>query len=186
MKRTFLVLILAPLWGAACASVAEDESPPSLEACASEKDDAKRLACYDRAARAEPEKSAPAAPAEPAKAAPAAPVAPASAETKAPATKDDPESRFGYRGDIAREEHDRRKAEQEQIKEITATITDLKTLPYGEWVITLDNGQVWVQKFPTKQFRVEVGDRVTIKAGVLKSYLLVTESGRSTRVSRMR
>jgi len=186
MNRTFVVLILAPLLGAACASLAREEQPPSLEACASERDDAKRLECYDRAARAAPAKSAPAAPAEPAKSTSATPAASAAAESKAPGATDDPESRFGYRGDVAREEHDRRKAEQEQIKEITATITDLRTLPYGEWVITLDNGQVWVQKFPTKQFTVKVGDRVKIKAGVLKSYLLVTESGRSTRVSRMR
>lgn len=185
MNRRFLVVwFLAPLWGAASASLAA-EQPASIEACASEKDDAKRLACYDRLAHPERAKPAP----EPA--APASTPAPAAAgSASAPgasnATEQDAASRFGYRGDVAREEHDRRKAEQEQIKEISATITELKTLPYGEWVITLDNGQVWVQKFPTKQFSVKVGDRVTIKAGVLKSYLLVTESGRSTRVSRMR
>ena len=139
-----------------------------LRDCAAQADDAKRLACYDAIARPRPEPLAPA----------------AAAGAVAPTA----EEQFGYRGNLAREEldHEEQKAQETKLEQIVARVTAVSAQPQGEFVITLDNDQVWVQKRPEANVRPKVGDEVTIKAGLLGSFLLVTKSGRSTRVARFR
>lgn len=141
-----------------------------LRVCAAQADDAKRLACYDAIARPRPETPAPA--------------AVAAAGIVAPTA----EEQFGYRGNLAREELDReeQKVQAAKLEELVARITAVSSQPQGEFVITLDNDQVWVQKRPEANVRPKIGDEVTIKAGMLGSFLLVTKSGRSTRVARLK
>lgn len=69
---------------------------------------------------------------------------------------------------------------------VTASVTALDRLRDGKFVVTLDNSQVWSQSEINSQAFVEVGDTVTVRRGVLGSYLLVTKSGIATRVKRVR
>jgi hypothetical protein len=112
------------------------------------------------------------------KAAPAAPPAPA-----APALSD--EQKFGYRGSLAREEVDRRKAQEEKLDQVTAKIVEVNVLPHGQFIAKLDNGQVWQQKNAERSVRLKVGEEVTVRRASLGSFMLVTASGKSTRVARV-
>jgi hypothetical protein len=141
-------------------------------ACASEPDDARRLRCFDDAVaglrRAVPPSAAALSRPEPA---PAADTPPES--TPAVSAED----RFGARGEL--------KTDQ-QLSEITATVTALSAKPYGELVITLDNGQVWAEIAPRSKIKLKTGDSVTIEAGALGSFRLIAPNGRSSKVSRVR
>lgn len=166
---TLLVFACTP------AGASDSDIVAAMRGCAAEKNGAKRLACYDEVL-ARPTQSAAATPS------PAGPAAAAAVETSAT-----PQQGFGYRGEIAREELDRQEAAKAPvIEELTAKVTAISFQPYGEFVITLDNDQVWTQKQTDTKVRPRVGDSVTIKAGTFGSFMLVTQNGRSTRVSRVR
>lgn len=141
--------------------------PASVRACASEKDEARRLSCYDRE-MARLENAGDTAEAAPVHGAPAA-----------------PEDKFGYRGQVARGELDRQVAEEAAVDRLDATITAISSRPHGELVLTLDNGQVWEQKSADSRTRLKVGDKVAIKKASFGSFMLVTSAGRSTRVTRV-
>jgi len=146
--------------------------PPSLRACAAETRDAERLACFDREiARLTESKNADNLPPVAVPPPPAPP--PLSAEEK-----------FGRRGELIREERDQQSAQA--LKELHAVVTKVTSRTYGELVITLDNGQVWVQVLPDPHFSVDLKDKITIKPGALGSFLLSAPSGRSTKVKRLR
>jgi hypothetical protein len=144
------------------------EVEPSLKACRDETDDARRLACYDRAMDRAPVETN------------------AAVETNAPvATKEvSPEERFGRSGALAREEIDRKDEESRELGELTATVTEIWTRSDGLMVLTLDNGQVWSMNRPDPFFRIKTGDKVRIQPAALGSFLLSGPSKRSTRVSR--
>ena len=139
-------------------------------ACAKETDDASRLRCFDGVVaglrRAPPASAASAA---------AASSAPTIAAT-APATLQD---KFGARGDLNQEK-------QEELTEITATVTEVGTRPHGELVLTLDNGQVWAERSAGSKVKVKKGDTVKIEAGALGSFVLLAPNGRSSKVARVR
>src|SRR5215207_4905092 len=122
------LLIGVGYWGYAAGA---DALPPSLRACMQETDAARRLACFDRESALLAGDSAPSArqvdpaPARPAAAAPAAPVA--SAAATAAATDDSAQDKFGYRGNMARADLDKKKAEQESDA-LTAKVAELATL----------------------------------------------------------
>ena len=144
------------------------EPSAALRACAAEKDDARRLACYDKeVARTPPPRQSATAVVE--------------SETPAPTQPDD---KFGYRGTIAREELDRQAAD-EGANRLEATIAKISSRPLGQLVITLDNGQVWSQKM-AESIRVKVGDRIVIKKAAFGSFLLVAPNNSATRVTRER
>lgn len=69
---------------------------------------------------------------------------------------------------------------------LTAAVTSLDRLRDGKFVVTLDNSQVWSQSEINSQADVQVGDAVTVRRGLLGSYLLVTKAGIATRVKRVR
>ncbi|MEK7415968.1 MAG: hypothetical protein AAB263_21910, partial [Planctomycetota bacterium] len=146
---------------------AKDSS--AFSACRAEKDDAQRLACYDREADRLAQQ-------QPATAVP--PPAAGTAQT--------PEERFGYRGVLAREEYDRDKQETRRLEELVATVTEISARPDGALVMTLDNGQVWRQNRPDSFFHLKVGEQVKIEPAALGSFLLSGSSKRSTRVTRVR
>lgn len=165
----------------AAGAVVAQELPEHIRACAADADDARRLACYDRAAGRSVQQTTPSA-----AAAAAAKSTPTSASTlSAPAAT--PETKFGYRGDIAREELDRREAEAQQDApdRLEATVTEIAKQPHGQMVLTLDNGQVWEQK-TAETLKIRVGDRIVIKNASMGSFLLVAPNNRTSRVVRRR
>jgi hypothetical protein len=176
-------------------AAAADTLPPSLRACMQETDAARRLACFDResalltAESAQVARQIDPAPARPAATAPAptAPVVSAAGPAAAAATTQLPEDKFGYRGNMARADHDQKRAEEQQSDQLTAKITELATLARGELLLTLDNGQMWQQKTADRALRVKVGDQVTIKRATLGSFLLTAEGNKGAmRVSRVK
>jgi hypothetical protein len=168
-----LALGLAQCW-LSPALAAGSTANASFLSCAGEQDDARRLACFDAAVaqvRAQP--TTPVASAAPAAAAAAAPV---------PLSK---EERFGLRGDL-KEEKTKKAPELAELKELRATVTKVAAKPYGELILTLDNGQVWYEIQANSGIRVKTGDQVTIRSGALGSYSVVAPNGRSSKVTRVR
>jgi hypothetical protein len=166
MGARLLLAMAASLVTAGPARAAEPAAKAEFLACATEKDDTRRLACFDAAVdRAQ---SAPANPA------PAVAAAPLSQEEK-----------FGLRGEL-KQEKAQKVPELQELEQLQAQVTKVSTKPHGELVVTLENGQVWTEIQTNSGARVKAGDRVAIKAGALGSFLLVAPNGRSTRVTRVR
>ena len=88
---------------------------------------------------------------------------------------------------MARADLDKQKEVEQGSEALTAKVTELSTQPNGGIVLTLDNGQIWQQKTGERGVRVKVGDQITIKRGVLNSFLLTSENNKgSMRVARVR
>lgn len=177
---------------AVCGGAAAAEAlPPGLRACMTESDATRRLACFDRESARLAGENAPLArqpdpPVQPT-AAPRLPTPPAATATAPVAAAPAPsaEDKFGYRGNIARATLDKQK--DEGSEQLTAKVTAVSALAHGEMVLTLDNGQVWQQKPGDRGMRIKVGDDVTIKRGVLNSFLLTSEQANgSMRVTRVK
>jgi len=95
-----------------------------------------------------------------------------------------PQENFGFK----EKEVERRtgKAAEPEAPSVTAAITSLPRQRDGKFVVTLDNAQVWSQSEINSQADVQIGDAVTVRRGVLGSYLLVTKAGIATRVKRVK
>jgi hypothetical protein len=166
-----------------CALSARASSGSDGASCVAVNDDAARLACYDRAfGRNASSRSAGTA------AAVAAPVAAATAAraTPAPAAPKDPVAEFGLT-EAAKQAKDPAKAAAAAAAptSVTAKVISLRFKKYGEFVVTLDNAQVWEQNEPMPSAIVRVGDTVTVKKAVLGSYTLVTAARVATKVHRV-
>ena len=179
-----------------CAASSARASPGSDGAsCVAVSDDAARLACYDRAyGRNAASKSAATAGAAAAATAAgaAAPKSPAVASptavhaAPAAATPKDPVTEFGLT-EAAKQAKDPAKAAEaaKAPTSVTAKVISVRFKKYGEFVVTLDNGQVWEQNEPMPSAIVRVGDTVTVKKAVLGSYTLVTAARVATKVHRV-
>jgi hypothetical protein len=166
--RVILSCVVAML---ANPAVAATEDPgASLRVCRAERDDAKRLACYDREIDRTGQRPVAG------ETTPATPAAPAPT----------PEERFGRAGAMTREEADRKEQESRELSELNATVTEIWTRADGLMVFTLDNGQIWKQIRPDSMFRLKAGEKVKIQPAALGSFLLSGPSKRSTRVSRVK
>jgi hypothetical protein len=88
---------------------------------------------------------------------------------------------FGTRGGPLARRH-----EVESPGEITGVVQHIGERAYGQVVITLDNGQTWLQNEPMDYFPLKAGDSVVIRKAALGSYLLFAPFKRSTRVTRVR
>ena len=137
-------------------------------ACAAERDDARRLACFDAAVAATKAQPAP----------------PAGSAAVAAAPVLSKEEKFGLRGEL-KEEKAKQAPELMELESVTGKVTKLAAKPHGQLIVTLDNGQVWYEIQANTGLRVKVGDQVTIKAGALGSYSMVA-NGRSSKVTRAR
>ncbi|MGE0580530.1 MAG: hypothetical protein AB7P31_00140 [Steroidobacteraceae bacterium] len=138
-----------------------EAATPALKQCVAERDDARRLACFDaEMARLE---------AQP----PAAPLPTA-------------EEKFGARGDLKRDIEQPAQSSERELDRLDGTVEAIALRPGGGLIVTLDNGQVWQQLATGERFRLEVGDKVTLKPGVLGSYFLVGPRNRSTKVKRIK
>jgi hypothetical protein len=180
-------LLAAAVLGAASPVALAAGDPRSCVAIA---DDAARLACYDRAlGRSAVSKPAPAAATAPAAtAAAAASAAPAPAASAVPAApiKKDPVGEFGLSEEAKQAKDPAKAAEAAATPEsITGRVMSLRWRKYGEFVVTLDNAQVWAQIEPMPSAVVRVGDTVTIKKAMFGSYTLVTAGRIGTKVRRI-
>ena len=155
-------LLAAALLFAGPALAADDDLAQRIAACTREHDDARRLACFDRAAAPAPK-----------------------AATQVAAPKVDATDTFGVQGsELARNSVDDKPQTESLPKRINATVTAIEKRARGELVVTLDNGQVWAQKEVGSYFPLKVGDPVAILAGTLGSFRLLS-GNRATAVTRV-
>jgi hypothetical protein len=164
--------------------------------CVSVTEDAARLACYDRAfGRGAGNKPTAAAGAEATGAAvtgaAASPPRTAVTQTPAatpatPAAPKDPVAEFGLT-EAAKQAKDPVKAAEAAAAptSVTGKVISVRFRKFGEFVVTLDNGQVWEQIEPMASAVVRVGDTVTVRKAVLGSYTLVTVARVATKVRRV-
>lgn len=172
-------LVLAAV--AAVPALAAEDLADAIRACRSEADDARRLACYDRAAGAGGAAlEAPAAATAAAPAAAAAPVAPA------PAAAAPSEDDFGRERQMEYEEEQKRSEASRAVGELESSITAIEKRIDGLMTFTLDNGQVWRQVRPDSRFSIKEGDAIRIQPGSLGSYILSGPTKKSTRVTRVK
>lgn len=166
MDARLMIAMAAIFVAAGTTRAAAPASTADFLTCAPEKDDARRLACFDAAVdRAR-----------------TAPANPAPAVAAAPLTK---EERFGLQGEL-KQEKAQKVPELQDLEQLQAQVTKVSTKPHGELVLTLENGQVWTEIQANSGARVKAGERVTIKPGALGSFLLVAPNGRSSKVTRIR
>ncbi len=76
-------------------------------------------------------------------------------------------------------------ATSDEPRAVAMTVVAVREEATGRFVATMDNGQVWAQTEADSRVRPRAGHAVTIKRGVLGSYLLVTDKGVGTRVRRI-
>ncbi len=159
-------LAVAALLGIGTAVAAEDIGA-AVSACRDEPDDARRLACYDRAAGRATKTLAAAAPAP----------APAAARS---------EDDFGRERQLAYEEDQKRAEATRAVGELQSSIVGIETRMDGLMTFTLENGQVWRQSRPDSRFSIKQGDAVRIQPGSLGSFILSGPTKKSTRVTRVK
>lgn len=176
-------LAIAAALGLGTAAGAQDLGD-AVRACRAEADDARRLACYDRAAgRAE---AAEPAPSPQAAAAPAASAPAAAAPVAATAAATKPEDDFGRERQLAYEEDQKRAEATRSVGELQSSIAGIEKRMDGLMTFTLDNGQVWRQVRPDSRFSIKDGDAVRIQPGSLGSFILSGPTKKSTRVTRVK
>lgn len=174
-----------PLFLAAAVSpVASAEGHKSnFKACAVERDDRRRLACYD-AEVARLSGSAPAAGArESDDSAEASSAKPRQEGRQSGAAGAD----FGMTPALARSMKGKVEEGSEEPDSLAAVVTRIDEKPYGERIVYLDNGQVWEETSRNRNLRLAIGDDITVKAAAFGSYKLIGPGGkRFTRARRIR
>lgn len=91
---------------------------------------------------------------------------------------------FGMTSDIARQRSPASVSRSEN-ESLSAKIAALFESPRGEYVFTLDNGQIWIQAEARYSVRYAVGEAVQIEHGVMGSLWLSADHRRKTRVKRI-
>lgn len=175
MRRSISGLAIGLLVLAASPTVAAAAGTETPQQCAKVGDDAARLACYDRIFRGAGA-SRDATSTATASAVAAGAAAPGATVSN---TKDD----FGLT-EAAKRARDPEKAKVEMPDSVTDKVASVGHKLTGEMVVTLANGQVWVQIESDSRARVGVGQTVTIRKASLGSYLMVGPDKIATRVRR--
>jgi len=176
MRRSRVISVLA-LSGTALCGTALAASMEAAEKCSVIPDDRARWACYDEVfgkpvgAVAQPPATAAG--------------APAGAASEQAAVPVNPQADFGL-SDAAKRARAPQAATASAPDSMSATVAKVSRRSTEEMVVTLSDGQVWIQIEPDARARLKVGDTVTIKRAALASYLLVTPSGIATRVKRLK
>jgi hypothetical protein len=93
--------------------------------------------------------------------------------------------RFGMTVDIERK-RDPVAVQQQKDEVLRGKISDLRQVPLGVWIFTLDNQQVWVQAEARPNVQFAVGEDVEIEHGAMSSLWLVADKHRKVRVKRLR
>lgn len=152
---------LAGLIGWATAiPAAESPLPAAIEACAGLPRDAERLACYDKAVGALRAGQA---------------ISGATAENM-----------FGATRDLVDASPELRETKQEELKQISGTVTSLRHSDDGMMILQLDNGQVWRQQDSSVRLMVATGDQVTVVRASMGTFRIADKSGRFARFKRLR
>jgi hypothetical protein len=185
LPESRLAIAMALVLAIGAYRMADAQTPPApslqdqLRSCAAVADAAHRLTCFDRLAAALAPAASAAAPipVAPPAAPPAAPAPPAVPVASAAAA-----SGFGVsNGPLAAKE------QSSKPKSMTAVVAAVSSRGRGELVVTLDNGQVWVQNQAVDYFPLKPGDRVEINVGALESYVMwVPSTRRACKVTRVR
>ncbi len=111
---------------------------------------------------------------------------PAVVPTKSPSPIIDERKLEQKRVDSFGEEHLKKTKEKQAPKSIVATVTKLKKLIRGQWVIFLENGQKWQQK-DTARLNLKVGNKVRLDKGAMGAVYLYKEgTHRSIKVKRLK
>jgi len=91
---------------------------------------------------------------------------------------------FGMTVDIERK-RDPVALTKSENESLSGKIAALMEAPRGEYIFTLDNGQIWMQAELRTSIRFEVGDAVRIEHGAMSSLWLAADRHRKTRVKRI-
>lgn len=158
MKR-LLTTTLGPCLVLLAAQASAADALGDVRACMPIADDAERVECYDRAlGRGSTPADAPAAPA----------------------------SRAIASDEFGLSEQARREREGVGLADsLEGTIAAVGRNTANRQVVTLQNGQVWVQAEATTRVRLKTGDVVTIKRAAMGSYILAKANHGSMRVKRL-
>ena len=79
-----------------------------------------------------------------------------------------------------------KKDEERGLDSITATISNVKQLIRGQWILDLENGQKWQQK-DSARIKLKVGDSIRLQKGAMGAvYLFKEGSRRNIRVMRLK
>lgn len=166
------------LLGVAVTAANGQDVSNALRECVREKNDVKRLACYDRVAGKTAD-GPPIAHAPPKVETSPQPQPKSAPSNPPPAVSENAESTFG----LSAEQMTKPKTSA-PLKQINGKVAKIETRARGRLVVTLDNEQVWEQLNPDALFSLHVGDVVTIKSGALGAYYLYGPSNRTTNVRR--
>ncbi|MBO6525722.1 hypothetical protein [Erythrobacter sp.] len=75
--------------------------------------------------------------------------------------------------------------DEEKITEIASTLTDIRRMGNGRYLLTLESGAQWMQTDSTPVLgNPSEGDEVVIKRAALGSYMAKIDGGRAIRVKR--
>jgi len=151
------------------AGLAAAQGPVADHPCAAAAEDSARLACYDAAFGRAATKSIGAA-------LPAASEADAAAQAK----KD-----FGL-SEADKRALDPARTGPSRPESNTGKVAEVRKRSTGEWVVTLEDGQVWAQAESDTKAMIRVGDEVTVRRAALGSYVLVSANRVAMRVRRIK
>jgi hypothetical protein len=187
-KRFALSTAILATCAAGGALAKDTDVRSALAPCIDISSAADRLACYDKlAGRVSAPKALAAAPAaaspSPAAPAPAAPAAVASVAAAPAPTAAPTEEDFG-RSKVRKARTAASSGAPPEIKSITAKVAAFGRSPNRRTQVTLDNGQIWEYQDDPDQL-LSIGDSVTIKRATLGSFILLTPTKLSHRVSRI-
>jgi hypothetical protein len=177
-----LALTLAAAGAAPIRASTPDPLPAQLKHCASLTDASVRLACYDALAGSPAVNPAARTTAGAGSGAVTAGVAATAGGAGAPGAAPAPnDADFGvHNGPL-----EAKRVAPQREKRLLAVVSGVSNRPQGELVVTLDNGQVWVQ-LEVKNYPLKAGDHVEIDVGALGSYVLWCPSNRrATKVTRI-
>lgn len=161
-----LALLALLALSAAFAPVHAQSITPALKGCMTVPDGQRRLACYDLEMRritgaasisSTPSASMSSRSSVPAGSPPAAPASPPAASPTA-----SPQKQFGLPPTADRE--------RRLPSRITARVASATRQASGRYIITLENGEVWLQTEDDLGFAPRRGSAISIKRGVLNSY----------------
>lgn len=187
MRSDVFLLVLAGFFSSVAVAV---DLQDGLLRCSQEENDAARLDCYDREI-ARIRQSAPAQRVDesmwnPAIAKPEATTATESKTVSLATESGLQESNIADFGKDEKMLRSEREQESGSIDEMYATVVAIEKSASGKRVFSLDNGQVWLEKFETRALKVEPGDPVRIKSGAFGSYRLFGSAKLSAKVERIR
>jgi hypothetical protein len=175
--RPFLRALALTLAGAAVAPVhgsTPDPLPAQLKHCATLTVASARLACYDALAGSSASNQVPPTPA-----------VSSSAATAGVAASGAPPASSGTEFGVHNGPLEAKRITPQREKRLLAVVSAVSSRPRGELVVTLDNGQVWVQIQPAN-YPLKPGDHVEIDVAALGSYVLWSPSNRrATKVTRI-